>query len=409
MSKKKNKPLKTRSDDNPYLVDKLARIPAWFKSFFLKFWVVGAVFFFVFMSSELSGLDFLDISAAYILILALGNEYIVNNLIRYMNTPDSPTLKYLPHFVRKKSIWSLLATLLYTAIMIALVYLAIELWLSLNLHTIDHYLLSQPDSTGVNSLEAGPISFALTYFSIDFIYLSIRNPILKRYMKTPKFIGKQILFNYIKETRMDILNYIKEKHIVAVVRASTKEEALKVSKAIYDGGIRILEITFTVPDAQLVIASLIESFKDYEDRPMIGAGTVTSAKQAKLAISNGAGFIVAPGFSKKVSRICKKAQVEYLPGVLTPTEIIQALDAKVNMVKLFPGSFADANYVKAIKGPFPNLDIMVTGGVNLDNVNNWLASGVVAVGIGSELTKPALKGDYEATTNLSRAYVEKIR
>ncbi|MDR2867585.1 MAG: bifunctional 2-keto-4-hydroxyglutarate aldolase/2-keto-3-deoxy-6-phosphogluconate aldolase [Acholeplasmatales bacterium] len=405
---KKNKPISTKKSNNPYLVDKLAKIPPWFKSLFLKFWVSGAIFFLIFMSAEIARLDTLDLLAAYVLLLTLGNEYIVNNLIRYMNIDESPTLKYLPHFVRKKSLWSLMATLLYTIIMVALVYISLWLWVEvLDLHTIDHYLLAQPIEG--SSVEAGPIGFAITYFCIDQVYLFIRNPILKRYMKTPKFINKQTLFKYIEESKMDALNYIKEKKLVAVVRANSKEEAIRVAKAIYDGGARVLEMTFTIPEASSTIASLINSFKDEENRPIIGAGTVITAKEAISAIHAGAAFIVAPGYSKKVAKVCKKNNVEYIPGVITPTEIITALDGGAHMVKLFPGSLTTSSYVKAIKGPFPNLEIMVTGGVSIDNAQEWLAAGVVALGIGSELTKPASKGDYEGTTKLTKNFLEKIK
>ena len=194
--------------------------------------------------------------------------------------------------------------------------------------------------------------------------------------------------------------------VIAVIRGKDEEEALRLAKAIAKGGIVGLEVTFTVPNAEKVIAKLIQ--EDLGDA-IVGAGTVLDEKTAELAIASGARFIVGPNFDQGVCDTCKKRGIPYYPGVFTVTEIVHALKEGAEICKLFPGSLAGPSYVKAIHGPLPQARIMPTGGVDLDNVDAWIKSGVVAIGAGSNLTGVAKNGDYEALTELSARYVAKVQ
>jgi len=207
--------------------------------------------------------------------------------------------------------------------------------------------------------------------------------------------------------QFDVLNKIADSGIVAVVRAQSKEEAIQIAQACIKGGLKAIEVTFTVPHAEEVIQSLYDHFSKNE--LLIGAGTILDSKTAKKAILAGAKYIVSPGFDLETLETCHNYQVPYLPGCMTVTEMMTALSHGVEIIKLFPGSLFGPGYVKALKGPLPNIHIMPTGGVSLDNINDWVKAGVIAVGVGSELTKPAKQGDYEGVTRLARAYVDAFR
>lgn len=205
----------------------------------------------------------------------------------------------------------------------------------------------------------------------------------------------------------EVLNKIQNVGVVAVVRAESGEQAIKISRACLEGGISAIELTFTVPNADQVIRTLNQNFKS--DELILGAGTVLDAKTAQLAIDAGATYIVSPGFDLETAELCKRLNVPYMPGCLTITEMLTALKAGVEVVKLFPGSAFGPSYVKAVKGPLPHIKIMPTGGVSLDNVHEWIANGVVAVGVGGELTGPAKKGDYEGVKQNAKAFVDAVK
>lgn len=205
----------------------------------------------------------------------------------------------------------------------------------------------------------------------------------------------------------EVLSRITQGGIVPVVRAETPEIAEKIALACVEGGINTIEVTFTVPHAENVISALVEKFKG--GSLIVGAGTVIDVATARLAIDHGAQFIVSPGFDVEVAQFCVLKQVPYLAGALTPTEIIQAMRHGVEIVKIFPGSAFGPSYIKAIKGPFPKGQFMPTGGVSLDNVEEWIKNGAVAVGIGGELTAPAKKGDFAGVTSLAKQFVLKVQ
>lgn len=196
--------------------------------------------------------------------------------------------------------------------------------------------------------------------------------------------------------------------VVAVVRADTKEEAINISSACIDGGISGIEITFTVAEADTVIKELAKMHKDSQ-KVVIGAGTVLDEATARLAILAGAQFVVSPAFDGSVAKLCNRYQIPYLPGCMTITEIVKALEAGVDMVKLFPGSTLKPDFVKAVKGPFPDVNIMPTGGVSLDNVQHWIKAGCTVVGVGGNLIAPAKTGEFGKITEVAQAYVEKVR
>ena len=201
--------------------------------------------------------------------------------------------------------------------------------------------------------------------------------------------------------KYQVLNRVHELGIVPVIRSNSKDEALGYCKALIDGGIDILEVTFTIPNALDVFKELKDQLPD---TATLGAGTVMDATTTRLAILNGAKFIVSPGFSEEVAKMCNLYQVPYMPGCMTFTEMTKALEYGVDLIKLFPGSLPGPSYVKAIHGPLPQANIMPTGGVSLDNIEDWFAAGVFAVGAGSNL----VKGSHDEIVEQSKKYLAKI-
>ncbi len=202
--------------------------------------------------------------------------------------------------------------------------------------------------------------------------------------------------------KINIINRIQETGIVAVVRANDSEEAKKVTLACMEGGVNAIEITFTVPGADKVIEDLV---KEFGDDLIVGAGTVLDSETARIALLAGAEYIVSPAFDLDTAKLCNRYQVPYMPGCMTISEIIEAMEAGADIVKLFPGSAFGPDIVKAIKGPIPQANIMPTGGVNIDNVDQWIKNGCVAVGVGGGLTK----GSSEDITSTAKEFIDKIK
>ncbi len=207
--------------------------------------------------------------------------------------------------------------------------------------------------------------------------------------------------------KQDVLHKIREVGVVAVIRAESADQAVKISRACVEGGIPAIELTFTVPGAESVLKELAKTFK--KEELILGAGTVLDSQTARIAILAGATYIVSPGFDLETAQMCNLYQVPYMPGCLTITEMLNALKSGVDIVKLFPGSAFGPSYVKAVRGPLPDINIMPTGGVSLDNVDEWIKNGVVAVGVGGELTAPAKKGDYEGVRKNAVLFVEAVK
>ncbi|HHV75646.1 MAG TPA: bifunctional 2-keto-4-hydroxyglutarate aldolase/2-keto-3-deoxy-6-phosphogluconate aldolase [Thermoanaerobacterium sp.] len=208
--------------------------------------------------------------------------------------------------------------------------------------------------------------------------------------------------------KYELLNRILDCGIVAVVRADNPEKAFKVAEAVRQGGISAIEITMTVPGAVEVIKELVHKFNANE--MVIGAGTVLDAESARLAILAGAEFIVSPHLNPDMVRMCRRYQKICMPGAMSVREVVECMEMGADVVKIFPGSLFGPGIIKAIKGPLPQAPLLPTGGVNLENVGDWIRAGAVAVGVGSELTKKGLaENNYELITQTAKAFVEKIK
>ena len=191
--------------------------------------------------------------------------------------------------------------------------------------------------------------------------------------------------------------------IVAVVRSESIEEGVRISKACVEGGIPAIEVTYTVPGATDVIKALKKEFS--EDELIVGAGTVLDAATARIAILAGAEYIVSPGFDEETAKLCNLYQIPYMPGCMTITEMMRAMELGSDIIKLFPGSAFGPSFVKAVKAPLPQVNIMPTGGVSLDNIDEWFKNGVVAVGAGGKLAS----GTSESIKATAQEFVRKIK
>jgi len=205
----------------------------------------------------------------------------------------------------------------------------------------------------------------------------------------------------------DFLKKIKEEKLVVVVRGKSPDEAIKCAEACIEGGVKFIEITFTVPGATKIINILSEKYKEKD--VYVGAGTVLETDVAKDACQNGAEYIVSPDFNPYLSEYCKKANISYTPGVFSPTEVASALRGGCQILKMFPGDIAKPQGLKALKGPFPNASFMVTGGVSYENMKEWFDSGATAIGAGSNLTIKAKSGDFEGVRQDAEMWVKKIK
>lgn len=207
-------------------------------------------------------------------------------------------------------------------------------------------------------------------------------------------------------TKMEVLGRIEATGLVAVIRADGAEQATRIAEACGLGGVAALEITFTVPGAAGVIEHLA---KNSVAQILLGAGTVLDPETARIAILAGAQFVVSPAFNAATARLCNRYQVPYVPGVGTIREVIEAMEAGADIVKAFPGEILGPAFVKAVKAPLPQAQLMPTGGVNLENVGDWIRAGSVAVGVGGSLTAGAKTGDFGSITKLAMQFVEKIK
>ncbi|MEP0822469.1 MAG: bifunctional 4-hydroxy-2-oxoglutarate aldolase/2-dehydro-3-deoxy-phosphogluconate aldolase [Ignavibacterium sp.] len=205
-----------------------------------------------------------------------------------------------------------------------------------------------------------------------------------------------------------ILESILSSGVVAVIRMKDRNKLLKVVEAISAGGVKCIEITMTVPGAVDMIRELSDKVpKDV----ILGAGTVTDVQTANDVIDAGAKFVVGPVLNADIIALCRKRGVVVMPGCFTPTEIHAAWKAGADIVKVFPATSLGPRYFKDIAGPFPEIRLMPTGGVTIDNVGEWIQSGAVAVGIGSDLLdKKAIEEElYEVLTDRAQRMVRNFR
>jgi 2-dehydro-3-deoxyphosphogluconate aldolase/(4S)-4-hydroxy-2-oxoglutarate aldolase len=206
----------------------------------------------------------------------------------------------------------------------------------------------------------------------------------------------------------DVIRRIEEVGIVPVVRAATVEEATRAVQAICAGGIPVVEITMTVPNAVSVIR---EVAKQHGDQVLIGAGTVITAEQAESCLRAGAEFLVSPGLSAPVLSVARAAAKLAIPGALTPTELMSAHDHGARLVKIFPcGNVGGPKYLRSLKAPFPKAELIPTGGVNAANAAEFIAAGAFALGVGADLVDATAlrEGNLEKITAAAQELVQAV-
>lgn len=206
----------------------------------------------------------------------------------------------------------------------------------------------------------------------------------------------------------EVVARIERERVVAVIRLDDAAKLRAVVDALARGGVRVFEITMTVPGAIGMIELLSRGLGG---EALIGAGTVTDGGTARLAIDAGASFVVSPVFRREVLDACRNSGVAAMPGCFTPTEILDAWDAGADIVKVFPATSLGPAFIKDVRAPLPQLKLMPTGGVSIDNAAEWLHAGAVAVGVGSALVDPAAvkAGDFAAITRKAAQLVASIR
>jgi 2-dehydro-3-deoxyphosphogluconate aldolase/(4S)-4-hydroxy-2-oxoglutarate aldolase len=183
-------------------------------------------------------------------------------------------------------------------------------------------------------------------------------------------------------SRFDIIQKVTTEKAVAVIRMSDSQKLLKVAEALMEGGLSILEITMTTPNALKIIEEVTNTFSD---EMTFGVGSVLDAETARLAINSGAQYVVCPIYNPKIIHTSHRYDVAVMPGCFTPTEILEAHEQGADIVKVFPADVLGMAFFKAIKAPMPHLNLMPTGGVTLTNAGEWIKTGACAVGIGSAL------------------------
>jgi len=209
--------------------------------------------------------------------------------------------------------------------------------------------------------------------------------------------------------KSEVLRQITETGIIPVVRAQSADEAMRAVEAIKEGGISVLEITMTVPGAVRLIE---EVARRYESDAIVGAGTVLDAETARLCILAGARFIVSPALDPETIACSRGYGVVMLPGAMTPTEVLAAWKAGADLVKVFPaGSLGGAAYIKNLKAPLPQIELVPTGGVSLKTAADFIKAGAAALGVGTDLvdTRSLRDGNARVITERARLFVEIVK
>jgi 2-dehydro-3-deoxyphosphogluconate aldolase / (4S)-4-hydroxy-2-oxoglutarate aldolase len=206
----------------------------------------------------------------------------------------------------------------------------------------------------------------------------------------------------------DVIRRIEEIGIVPVVRAASVDEATRAVDAILAGGIPVVEITMTVPNAVTVIREVAQH---YRDKVLIGAGTVTTAQQAESCLRAGAEFLVSPGLAASVLSVARASDKLAIPGALTPTELMTAQDHGASLIKIFPcGNVGGPKYLRSLKAPFPHAKLIPTGGVNAANAADFIAAGAFALGVGADLVDPVAlrEGNLPKITSAAQELVQAV-
>lgn len=210
------------------------------------------------------------------------------------------------------------------------------------------------------------------------------------------------------KNKHEFLDRIRKLGVLAVLRAPDAAGAERAVEALVEGDVRGIEVTYSTPDAAAVISNLRET---YDEGAVVGAGTVTTTGQATEAAEAGAQFLVSPGIDEEVVAAMLATGLPTMAGALTPTEVMAAMRLNVDVVKIFPGSLVGPSYLRSLRGPFPDVPLMPTGGVSVSNVADWLAAGASAVGAGGELASSAdiRAKDFAGISEKARGFVAAVR
>jgi len=204
-----------------------------------------------------------------------------------------------------------------------------------------------------------------------------------------------------------VIELIKNTGIVAIMRGIGEEEALHTVEALCNAGVKAVEVTFNTPGADKIIISLIDRFKD---DVIVGAGTVTNPAIAAKAVECGAEFVLAPNTDAEVVKVVKDCGKVMVPGAFTPTEVLKCHDMGADIVKVFPVSTVGPKYIKDLKGPYDNIEMMPVGGVDVSNAGEYIKAGSIAVGAGGSLIRKDFltKGNYKAIEELAKGFIYQI-
>lgn len=207
------------------------------------------------------------------------------------------------------------------------------------------------------------------------------------------------------ETRMEIVQHITQHKLVAIIRGVAPDQIMDVTKALYEGGIRTLEVTTNTTG---VFESIEKIRNEYGDEIVVGAGTVLDAETTRMAITAGAQFIVSPTVDLDTITLTKRYGLVSIPGAMTPTEVLKAYETGGDIIKVFPATTLGPRYLKDIKGPLPHIPLMPTGGVNEENIKDYFDAGAVAAGLGGTFVKSS-ENDLQSVTDKAKQLIEKIR
>lgn len=209
-------------------------------------------------------------------------------------------------------------------------------------------------------------------------------------------------------SRLQVLREIESSGVVAVIRMQKADQLRAVIDALLEGGVRALELTMTVPGA---IGLIEELAKDLPGEFQLGAGTVLDTETARQVILAGAKYIVAPTLNLDVITLCHRYDVAIMPGCFTPTEILTAWQAGADLIKVFPATALGPSYFKDVRAPLPQVRLMPTGGVTMENAGEWIKAGAVAIGVGSALvdTKAIAAGNFAQITKNAKSLIDSVR
>ena len=209
-------------------------------------------------------------------------------------------------------------------------------------------------------------------------------------------------------TKLEQMQQIEACGIVAIIRASSADELIEAAAAIHAGGVDVIEVTMTTPNALQVINDVSST---YGDKVLVGAGSVLDAETARAVMLSGADFVVSPVTKPDVIEICNRYGKVVIPGAFTPTEILMAWETGADYVKVFPSSGVGADYIKDVKAPLPQIPLVPTGGINAENAADFITAGATALGVGSALVNNQLiaAGEFATLTERAERLVKEVQ